>query len=130
MQCVLIEHDGVRLRSLPFVASLSRIRGRLPVRDWHIYLIRTRRGTLYTGVATDVSRRLDEHRACGKRGAKYLRSKGPLELVYEARLGSRGLALRAEHRVKRLSKRAKEALIAARPSRRKFLDMLGIRASR
>ncbi|MGE4616529.1 MAG: GIY-YIG nuclease family protein, partial [Gammaproteobacteria bacterium] len=43
--------------------------------DWYIYLVRTRLGTLYTGISTDVPRRLSEHEGNGK-GAKYLRSKG------------------------------------------------------
>ena len=52
------------------------------MQDWHIYLVRTRHGSLYNGVATDVARRLVEHEGAGGRGAKYLRSKGPLQLAY------------------------------------------------
>ena len=71
-------------------------------------MVRCRDGSLYTGIATDVARRLDEHRA--GTGAKYLRGRGPLELVYQQKIGHRGAALKAEHRVKKLPKHKKEAL--------------------
>ena len=77
--------------------------------DWHLYLIRCGDGTLYTGIATDVARRFEEHAA--GRGAKYLRGRGPLALVFEAKIGDRSHALRAEHRVKGLKKEQKEALV-------------------
>ncbi|RMH03313.1 MAG: GIY-YIG nuclease family protein [Planctomycetota bacterium] len=77
---------------------------------WFLYLVRCGDGSLYTGVATDVERRLAEHRA--GRGARYLRGRGPLELVFAAEVGDRGRALRAERRVKRLDHAGKEALLA------------------
>lgn len=49
--------------------------------NWKVYILRCGDGSLYTGISTDVARRLEEHRS-GK-GAKYTRSRGPLELVYE-----------------------------------------------
>lgn len=82
---------------------------------WWIYIVRCRDGSLYTGIATDVRRRIAEHAGAGGRGAKYLRGKGPLRLVLSRRLGARGLALRVEHRIKRLRKAQKEALLL-RPS--------------
>lgn len=75
---------------------------------WHVYVIRTRLGTLYTGTATDVERRLAEHRQGGHRGSRYLRSKGPLELVYRAEIGDRSLAYRTERHIKMLTKRKKK----------------------
>ena len=77
---------------------------------WHVYLIRCADGSLYTGITTDVERRLAEHRA-GK-GAKYLRGRGPLELAYSRPIGDRAATSREEARIKRLSKTTKEALIA------------------
>lgn len=74
---------------------------------WSIYLLRCADGSLYTGIATDVSRRLMEH-AESEKGAKYLRGRGPLELVFRQEIGDRGLALKVEHRVKRLPKADKE----------------------
>lgn len=94
---------------------------------WHVYLIRTRHGALYTGIATDVSRRLKEHEQGGDRGAKYLRSKGPLQLVYQAEIGTRALALKAECAIKKFSKRKKEKLVAAGLSGRSLLELLKAR---
>jgi putative endonuclease len=81
---------------------------------WYLYVIRCRDGSLYTGIAMDVARRLAAHRD-GK-GAKYLRGRGPLALVYKSRIGPKGLALKVERRVKTLPKVRKEDLIAKRIS--------------
>ncbi len=78
---------------------------------WHVYLVRCRDGTLYTGIATDVSRRFAEHQHSEGRSAKYLRGRGPLCLVFEKAIGARGLALSVESRIKRLSRASKEGLI-------------------
>ena len=74
-------------------------------------MLRCGDGSLYTGIATDVKRRLEEHRADA--GAKYLRGRGPLEVVFQSELGSRSLATRAELRIKSLSRSGKEEFIAA-----------------
>lgn len=79
---------------------------------WSLYVLRCSEGSLYTGITTDVPRRIREH-TVGSRGARYLRGRAPLQLVFEVAIGDRGAASRAEHRVKRLSKREKEALLAA-----------------
>lgn len=79
---------------------------------WHLYLIETAAGALYTGITTDVTRRLAEHRA--GRGAKALRGKGPLHLVYHECIGERGEALRREAVMKRLSPAAKRRWLAER----------------
>ncbi len=75
--------------------------------DWSVYLLRCADGSLYTGIATDVSRRLAEHQE-GDKGAKYLRGRGPLQLVYQQQIGDRSLATRIEHRIKRFPKEYKE----------------------
>ena len=80
-----------------------------PPVTWHLYLIRCADGSLYTGITTDVERRLRDHRS--HRGAKYLRGRGPLELVYSRPVGQRGLALRLEHRIKALGREAKGRLL-------------------
>ena len=70
------------------------------MRDWSLYLVRTADGALYTGIAADVDRRFAEH---GRgTGAKYLRGRGPLGLVFRRKVGDRTVALRAEHRLKRI----------------------------
>ena len=83
-------------------ASMSR---------WYVYLVRCGDGTLYTGITTDVSRRFAQHQQDKGQGAKYLRGKGPLRLVFKKAIGRRGLALRVEDRIKRLPRRRKEKLI-------------------
>ena len=76
---------------------------------WYLYVVRCRNGNLYTGITTDVERRLKDHQA--SRGAKYLRGRGPLALVLKKRIGEKGLALKIEKLVKKLSKKQKEELI-------------------
>ena len=85
--------------------------GQAAATEWSLYLLRCGDGSIYTGIATDVTRRLEEHRSGEGRGAKYLRGRGPLRLLVESRVGSRSLALKAEARVKRLSKQRKERLV-------------------
>ncbi|MFC2066574.1 GIY-YIG nuclease family protein [Chloroflexota bacterium] len=79
--------------------------------DWHLYLVRCRDGSLYTGITTDVARRFAEHQENSGAGAKYLRGRGPLMLVFQRELGSKSLALGVESKVKKLSKARKEKLI-------------------
>ena len=66
-------------------------------------MLRCGEGSFYTGIATNVSRRIGEHEQ-GKRGAKYLRGRGPFELVYERVVGDRSVATRIEYRIKQLPK--------------------------
>lgn len=65
---------------------------------------------MYTGIATDIERRIVEHQA-GK-GAKYLRGRAPLKLVFKRKIGSRSLALKVEQLVKKLPKSKKELIVA------------------
>ncbi|WP_323078903.1 GIY-YIG nuclease family protein [Klebsiella quasipneumoniae] len=77
---------------------------------WFLYLIRTADNRLYTGITTDVPRRFCQHQA-GK-GAKALRGKGDLQLAFSHEVGEHSLALRLEYRIKQLTKREKERLVA------------------
>ncbi len=95
---------------------------------WFLYLLRNERSSLYTGITTDLSRRLDEHRGKSGRGAKFTRGCKSLVLVYDCALDSHSLALQAELRVKKLSKTRKEALVASRPDSRRLLEMLDLTA--
>ncbi len=79
--------------------------------DWSLYIIQTAQNHLYTGITTDVPRRLRQHQS-GK-GAKALRGKGELRLVFSRQLGDRSLALRMEYRIKQLSRAQKEKLIVS-----------------
>ena len=78
-------------------------------KTWYLYILRCGDDTLYTGITTDVQRRLADHRA-GK-GAKYTRGRGPLELVYEEKCGTHSDALRRELEVKALKRLDKEKLL-------------------
>lgn len=77
---------------------------------WYLYMVRCHQGQLYTGVSTDVTRRFAEHEA-GK-GARFLRGKGPLALQFQQPIGSHSEALKMEAKVKKLSKKEKERLVA------------------
>ncbi|HUD73185.1 MAG TPA: GIY-YIG nuclease family protein [Dongiaceae bacterium] len=79
---------------------------------WSVYVVRCRDGSLYTGVTTDLDRRLGQHAGRRGGGAKYLRGRGPLRLVLARVVGSRSLALRLEARLKRLEPARKRALAA------------------
>ena len=94
---------------------------------WSVYLVRTAGRALYTGIAVDVERRLLRHRE--GRGARSLRGRGPLVLVYARLLGTRSLALRVEHRIKSLTKQRKEALVRSRPTRAQLLRTVGLASS-
>lgn len=102
--------------------------------EWFLYLVQCRRGTLYTGITTDVERRFAEHQAGGARAARYLRGKGPLQLVYTMSAGNKAQAATLEYRVKRLSRAEKLRLIAGeeslldigRPERPEISQALGV----
>ncbi len=79
--------------------------------SWTVYLLRCRDGSLYTGVTTDLARRLARHRA-GSASA-YTRARRPVRLVYVEPAPTRSAALRREAAVKRLSRGAKLALVRA-----------------
>ncbi|GAA0245400.1 GIY-YIG nuclease family protein [Marinomonas primoryensis] len=79
--------------------------------EWSLYMIKTRMNTLYTGISTDVDRRFKEHSGASKRAARYLKGKGPLELVWHEAVGTKSEALVLEYRVKKLNKRQKLSLI-------------------
>ncbi len=78
----------------------------------YVYILRCADGTYYTGWTNDPDRRLAAHNA-GK-GAKYTRSRLPVERVYCEACGSKGEALSREIQIKNLSRQEKEALIQAR----------------
>lgn len=80
---------------------------------WFLYMLRTPSGMLYTGITTEVARRLAQHQS-GK-GAKALRGKGELTLVFHCPAGDRSQASRLELKVKKLSKIQKEKLVNAQP---------------
>ena len=76
---------------------------------WFVYLLRCGDGSLYTGITTDVERRLEAHRS-GK-GAKYTRGRAPLELVYREECGDHSAALKRELEIKAMPREEKMKLI-------------------
>ncbi len=81
------------------------------LKQWYVYIIRCADSTLYTGITTDVQRRLQEHTAGTKLAAKYVRGKQPLKLVFQLAVSDRGTASKIERKIKQLSKEQKENLI-------------------
>lgn len=78
-------------------------------KKWYLYILRCGDGSLYTGITTDVERRLEAHRS-GK-GAKYTRGRGPLEVAYREECDDHSAALKREIEIKALSREQKEILI-------------------
>ncbi len=81
--------------------------------SWHLYVVRTVDGALYTGIATDVERRFGEHLSRSSRAARYLRAHRPSELVLSQPVGDRSLALKVEHHFKRLPRPVKQRAVEA-----------------
>ena len=73
---------------------------------WYMYVIECADSTLYTGISTDVDRRILEHNT-SKRGAKYTRSRRPVKLVYYQKYPDRSHAMRAEIKFKKLDRSEK-----------------------
>jgi len=76
-----------------------------------VYILRCADDTLYTGVTTDIQRRLQQHNGVLKNGAKYTRNRQPVELVYQEGSASRSMACKREYTIKCLSRLQKEHLI-------------------
>ena len=80
---------------------------------YSLYIVACADGTFYTGIATDVPRRISEHNGLKAKGARYTSARRPVALVYEAQFATRSEAQKEEARIKRLSRPQKEAMIAA-----------------
>jgi len=80
---------------------------------YHVYILRCADGTLYTGITTELERRLREHNS-SKAGAKYTRCRRPSVCVYARRFRTRGAAAAEEYRIKQLGRAAKLELIRSR----------------
>jgi len=96
----------------------------MPASEFSLYIVRCADGALYTGIATDVDKRLAEH--VSGAGAKFLRGKGPLEIVFAEAVGDRSSALQLEYRVKRLTREQKLELVRGE---RQLTELVGGAAS-
>ena len=76
---------------------------------WRVYILKCSDGSLYTGITTDIARRVCEHNK-GK-GAKYTRSRTPVEVLYFEKYPDRSSALKEEARIKKLTRKKKIMLI-------------------
>ena len=82
---------------------------------WFLYIVRCNDSSLFTGITTDIDRRLNEHNFT-KKGAKYTRARRPVNLVYCAHYNNRSSASRAECKIKKLSRSEKEKMIKIKES--------------
>lgn len=83
---------------------------------WWVYLVRCRGGELYTGISTDVARRVAEHNA--GRGSKSLRGRLPVTLVHQEKSPNRSEAQKREALIKSWPRARKSALFAQRSARK------------
>ena len=81
-------------------------------RLWFVYIVRCADASLYTGVTTDLARRVKEHNSTTA-GARYTRGRRPVVLVYAEKCAARSLASKREHALKKLDSRQKQRLITA-----------------
>ena len=79
--------------------------------DWFVYIVRCADGSLYTGITTNLERRVAEHNAGESAGARYTRSRRPVTLVYYERQESRSAAAKRECLLRKLNKADKEQLV-------------------
>jgi putative endonuclease len=77
--------------------------------DWYVYMLCCQDGSFYTGVTTDLARRLQEHNH-GSRGARYTRSRRPVRLCYQEQAADRSQAQQREYLLRKLSAAAKRQL--------------------
>jgi putative endonuclease len=79
-----------------------------------VYILKCADGSLYTGYATDVERRVREHNGLEpKAGAKYTAGRRPVALVYQESFETRGEAMSREAKIKQLTRKEKEGLISS-----------------
>jgi len=76
---------------------------------YHLYVLMCADGTLYTGIALDLEKRLEEHNS-SRLGARYTRSRRPVKLIFSKEAGDESTAKSEEYRFKQLSRTAKMAL--------------------
>lgn len=77
---------------------------------YYVYMLECSDGTYYTGIATDVKRRVAEHNGESGKGAKYTAGRRPVKLMYTKECKDRSEALKEEYRIKQLSRSEKVLL--------------------
>jgi len=79
--------------------------------SWNVYILRCADNTLYTGIAIDLNKRIDEHNNDNRKAAKYTRVRRPVKLVYAETCKDRSAAASREALIKRLKRIEKEEII-------------------
>ena len=79
--------------------------------NWYVYVVRCSDNTLYTGITTDVTRRLEEHNNDNSLGARYTRHRRPVSLIYSETYETRSAASIRECEIKKMPRTKKELLI-------------------
>ena len=78
---------------------------------YYVYLVLCADNTLYTGITTDLERRVDEHNNSNEKGAKYTRARRPVKLVYSEEYENRSEASKREYLIKKMRRKDKVSLI-------------------
>jgi len=77
---------------------------------WQVYILKCADGTFYTGITTDLKRRVSEHND-SLLGAKYTRSRRPVKLVFSRKMKNKSIATKEERRIKKMTRQEKNKLI-------------------
>ena len=80
-------------------------------KEWYVYIVQCSDDSLYTGISTDIARRILEHNN-SKKGAKYTKTRRPVNLVYSEQHTDRSTASKREYYIKKLTRKDKLNLIA------------------
>lgn len=81
---------------------------------WYVYIVKCRDGTYYTGITQNVEKRINQHNTKNAIGAKYTRSRRPVQFVYRLHVRTKSEALKREAEIKRLPHALKKKLILSR----------------
>ena len=90
-----------------------------PDTHWYVYMVQCSDGSIYTGIARNLDKRIKEHNT-GPNGAKYTRTRRPVQLVYYEQVATRSIACKREYEIKQMTKIDKKALIGECENQLKF----------
>lgn len=108
-KCDWIKHAGASLNADEF--SMAQKPGVTTADGWFVYILRCADGSLYTGITTDVDRRVQQHNAGN--ASRYTRSRLPVRLAYQEPAASRSSALKREWAIKSMARSEKDLLSRA-----------------
>ncbi|MCK9416292.1 GIY-YIG nuclease family protein [Candidatus Dojkabacteria bacterium] len=78
------------------------------MKEWFVYIVECSDSTYYTGITTNIIKRIETHNS--KKGAKYTKSRTPVTLKYSNKFGNKSEASKEEYRIKQLTRLEKEQL--------------------